>query len=333
MSKRKKYIESCQVFEIKTYTLNGYPQKILFEGKKRTAPIIIYLHGGPGSPIPFCAGSRGLFPEITNQFIMVYWDQLGCGINDYPIDDSFSVNSYVAMTVDLIKAVHADFPENPINLFGVSWGSVLAANAAVQVPELIQRVMVYGQITKELFFNEEVFETLEMADLDKKEKEILDNLKKVDSIGQNEIMNMAGLIRRHTEGYRSKNGGKTPMGRIIFGLLTSPDYTIKDFKAVVVNGTQKNQSLFRELIHLDLRNTLKRITVPYLIMQGDTDIVTSTKYIEAFVKESENENLHFAMVKNSGHIPGGDDMKTIIEKGFAFLTGACDCIDGNMGDF
>lgn len=324
MSKRKKYIESCQVSEIKTYNLNGYPQKVLLEGKKRTAPIIIYLHGGPGSPIPFCAGSRGVFPEITDQFIMVYWDQLGCGMNDYPIDDSFSVDSYVAMTVDLIRAVHADFPENPINLFGVSWGSVLAANAAARVPELIRRVTVYGQITKELFFNTEVFETLGMADLDKKEREILDLLKKADSIGQNEIMNMAKLIRRHTEGYQAKNGGKTPMGRIIFGLLTSPDYTMKDFKAVVVNGTRKNQSLFRELIHLDLRNTLRGITVPYLIMQGDTDIVTSTKYTEAFVKESENENLRFAVVKNSGHIPGGDGMKTVIEKGFAFLTGACD---------
>lgn len=324
MSKRKKYIESCQVSEIKTYNLNGYPQKVLLEGKNRTAPIIIYLHGGPGSPIPFCAGSRGLFPEITDRFIMVYWDQLGCGMNDYPIDDSFSVDSYVAMTVDLIRAVHADFPENPINLFGVSWGSVLAANAAASMPELIRRVTVYGQITKDLFFNTEVFETLGMADLDKKEREILDLLKKADSIGQNEIMNMAKLIRRHTEGYQAKNGGKTPMGWIIFGLLTSPDYTVKDFKAVVVNGTRKNQSLFRELIHLDLRNTLRGITVPYLIMQGDTDIVTSTKYTEAFVKESENENLRFAVVKNSGHIPGGDGMKTVIEKGFAFLTGACD---------
>lgn len=56
-------------------------------------------------------------------------------------------------------------------------------------------------------------------------------------------------------------------------------------------------------------------------MQGNTDIVTSTKYIEAFVKESENKNLHFAVVKNSGHMPGGDGMKTIIEEGFAFFTG------------
>ncbi len=42
-----------------------------------------------------------MFPEITDPFILVYWDQLGCGMNDYPIDDTFSVDSYTKMTVDL----------------------------------------------------------------------------------------------------------------------------------------------------------------------------------------------------------------------------------------
>lgn len=319
MGKRKKYIESCQVSEIKTYSLNGYPQRILFEGKSSNAPIIIYLHGGPGSPVPFCAGSRGLFPEITNHFIMVYWDQLGCGMNDYPIDDTFSIDSYTQMTVDLITAVRSDFPENPINLFGVSWGSILAANAAVRMPELLNRIVVYGQVTKDLFFNKEVFDALEKARLNGKDQEKLEHLKTVHSIGQKEIIAMAGLIRSHTEGYQAKKGGKTPMGRIIFGLLTSPDYTMKDFKAVAVNGTRKNQSLFQELIHLDLRSTLARITVPYLIMQGDTDIVTSTRFIESFVRESGNDNLRFGLVKNSGHMPGRAGMAYVIEKGFAFL--------------
>ncbi len=31
MGKRKRYMESCQISEIKTYNLNGYPQKVLFD--------------------------------------------------------------------------------------------------------------------------------------------------------------------------------------------------------------------------------------------------------------------------------------------------------------
>lgn len=321
MSKRKRYIESCQVSGIKMYVLGGYSQKVVFDGKDRSAPIIIFLHGGPGSPVPFCAGCRGLFPEISDKFIMVYWDQLGCGMNDCIIDDSFSIEDYITMTVELIEAVHRDFPENKINLFGVSWGSVLAANAAYKIPDIINRVAVYGQVTKDLFFNQEVFDTLDNARLSKKEKDELTKLKTIGSPEQHDIMMMARLIRKHTEGYQSRKGGKTPMGDIIFGLLTSPDYTMKDFKAVGVNGTRKNQSLFSELLCLDLRDTLKNIKVPYMIMQGDTDIVASTRFIKAFVEKSENDALIFRLVKNSGHIPGGEGMEYIIEKGLGFLSG------------
>ena len=80
---RKEIIANNEISELKTYSLNGYEQKVLIEGRKRDLPITLFLHSGPGSPIPFCAGCRGLFPEITSRTTMVYWDQLGCGINDY----------------------------------------------------------------------------------------------------------------------------------------------------------------------------------------------------------------------------------------------------------
>lgn len=54
-------------------------------------------------------------------------------------------------------------------------------------------------------------------------------------------------------------------------------------------------------------------------MQGDTDIVTSTKSVGSFVRESGNDHLRFDLVKNSGHIPGGAGMAYVIEKGFKFL--------------
>lgn len=319
MNRRKEYIKSCAVSEIKAYELNGYRQKVLIEGKNAESPLIIYLHGGPGSPLPFCAGSRGLFPEITDNFIMVRWDQLGCGANDYVIDDSFSIENYVGMTVDLIKAVHRDFPDNPVNLFGVSWGSVLAANAAVKIPELINRVTVYGQITKNLFFNEEVFGALENSKLNGKERSALSAVKSKSSgdISQKDISITAKLIRKHTEGYSAKNGGKNPVGKIIWRLLTSPDYTLKDFKAVMINGTMGNRSLYKELIRLDLSGILKSVGIPYFIMQGEKDIVTSPKHLGSVL--AENNNLNLCIVPNSGHIPGGDGMSYIIQKGFGFF--------------
>lgn len=319
MKNRRQYIQNCEISFVKTYDLNGFPQKVVMEGKRNTNPMIIFLHGGPGSPIPFCAGSRGLFPEITDEYTMVYWDQLGCGINDYTIDDSFTIDSFVAMTVDLIKAIHKDFPNNTISLFGVSWGSILAAKAVQQIPHMINRVVVYGQVTKELFFNDEVFTQLKAAKLSKKESLQIEEMKSRSLHGKEDVMLIAKLIRKYTQGYQAKDGGKTPMAKMIWGLLTSPDYTFKNFKALVVNGTLKNNSLYQELMEIDLTDIIKKISVPYLILQGSTDIVTSSKCIQELVQNAQTDKLYLRMIPDSGHIPGGKGMDAVIGQGFTFL--------------
>ncbi len=78
---RKEYSAGCAISEIARVKLGGYEQRILLEGKNADAPVVLFLHGGPGFPPPFCVGARGLFPDITDRFIAVYWDQYGSGIN------------------------------------------------------------------------------------------------------------------------------------------------------------------------------------------------------------------------------------------------------------
>lgn len=319
--KRRTVIATNKVSELRTYSLGGYDQKVLIEGKYSTNPILIFLHGGPGFPIPFCEGCRGMFPDITDRFLMVIWDQLGCGINNYKIDDSFTISSYVEMTVELIRKIKKDFPENTISIFGMSWGSILAAKAAQRVPELLYRVMTYGQVLKQLTFNEEVLKTLENSNMSTKHRQQLKSIKNTDKHTLHELKTTMGWIRKYTEGYQAKGGGKAPLGGIIFGILTSPDYSLKDLKAIMINGYMKNKSLLTELIDVDLSDLLLNIQVPYLIMQGDTDIVTSTKMITAFTEAAENENIVYHCIKNSGHMPSKTGMDYITGDGFDFLDG------------
>ena len=130
--KRKDISTNNEISDLISLSLNGYEQKILIEGKSRTLPVVITLHGGPGTPIPFSVGCRGLFPEFTDNFIMVYWDQLGCGINNCIIDDAFSIDDFVKMTEDLIKEIKKRFVDNKILIFSTSWGSILSAKLLVR---------------------------------------------------------------------------------------------------------------------------------------------------------------------------------------------------------
>lgn len=312
---RRQVIESNEISLLRTYKLGEWEQKVMIDGKKKENPILIFLHGGPGTPIPFCEGCRGMFPDLTKKVTLVCWDQLGCGINDYVIDDSFHISRFVDMTVDLIRQIKNDFPNNKIVLFAVSWGSILAAQAACRAPELIDRVIVYGQVLKQLGYSEEVFEALKNVKMSEKDSARFGNIRqKRENIDIEDVKAVMGFIRKYTEGYQSKKGGKAPLGDIIRGLLGSPDYSLKDFKAVVINGYRKNTSLLSELMNIDLSEQLQKIKVPYLIMQGTTDIVTPTKMLEAYMSENKNENLKLEIVPDSGHMPGATGMERILEK-------------------
>lgn len=311
MSKRKKYINSCEISELDEFDLGGYAQKVLIEGKNKQLPVVITLHGGPGSPVPFGVGCRGLFPNLTDKAVMVYWDQLGCGKNNFPLDDSFSIENFVAMTLDLIKEIKAKFPQNKIYLFGVSWGSILALKACLHVPELLNGVFVYGQFLSNNFFSEEVLNAFSAAP-DKVKKAVEHIVKtggdcKYKTLDKN-LQTLFKYLSKYTNAYFNKNSKPIKIGAIARGLLTSPDYSFKDFRAVIKNGYRGNQSLWRELLGISLTLLLAEIKVKYLILQGETDIVTSTANVLKAVEGCNNENVTVRVINNSGHMPSAEAM-------------------------
>lgn len=321
---RKAYIAACEVSEMKKYRLGGFDQKVLVEGRRKDAPIVITLHGGPGSPIPFNAGCRGLFPPLTDHFLMVYWDQLGCGINDHVIDDTFTPAHFVDMTADLARCLRADFPGNPIYLFGMSWGSILAAYTAAQ-PGLVDGVLVWGQVIQVPNFSDAAFAALEQA-LPKKELPALAQVRQMaEAVRQDpstpftpldiqSAMKMSTWLRKYTEGFQARTGEKADMGSVILGMLQSPDYKFRDFKAVMVNGYRKNTSLIQAIGRADLGDTLLQTTVPYVILQGDEDLVTATADVAAFVSAAHCDKLCLEIVPGNSHMPGNSGMEAILEQ-------------------
>lgn len=314
---RKQVIKYSENSQIREFILSGYPQKVLIDGFKKSNPVVICLHGGPGTPIPFSVGCRGMFPGITGDFTLVCWDQLGCGINNYPITDSFAIVDFVQMTIDLIKEIRQIFPDNKIFLFGMSWGSILALLASRQAGELIDGVCTYGQVLCNMVFNEEVFDALERSPMPEKKKQELHRIRewaKRERPMTDDGRKIMTWLRKYTEAYLCKSGEKEPMAGMIFKLLTGPDYRLRDFKAVLINGYAKNTTLMEELTQLDLRNDLAAIDCPYTIIQGSHDMVTSTKAIRKFLDQVPNAHIRLVEVEKSGHFPGKTAMDVVLEE-------------------
>ncbi|NET38908.1 MAG: hypothetical protein F6K19_44175 [Cyanothece sp. SIO1E1] len=63
------------IAEERRVKLGGVEQYVLLRGRSRTAPLLVYVHGGPGgSETPFL---RIYNAELENDFLTVYWDQRG----------------------------------------------------------------------------------------------------------------------------------------------------------------------------------------------------------------------------------------------------------------
>ena len=309
--KRKDISTNNEISDLISLSLNGYEQKILIEGKSRTLPVVITLHGGPGTPIPFSVGCRGLFPEFTDNFIMVYWDQLGCGINNCIIDDAFSIDDFVKMTEDLIKEIKKRFVDNKILIFSTSWGSILSAKLLERNPNAVDGVIASGQIIKNVFLCEEVMNELDKSKISRRKMDKIRTVT-VDNYSGKDLQLISTSLRKYTNAYQNKIGAKAPMGSIIKGLLTSPDYKFKDFKAIMVNGYMKNNSLWKEILRIDLSEILGGVEIPYLLLQGDTDIVASTQTAKSLVSNCNNPNLRIQVISNTGHMPGVEMMEALM---------------------
>lgn len=309
---RKKTITNNEISTVKTYNLNGFAQKVLLEGKSRTLPLLVFLHGGPGFPLPFSVGSRGMEKEITDQYIFVCWDQLGCGANNYMISDDFTIDDYVLMTRDLLTHLKRDFPDNSIHIFGVSWGSVLAAKVVESTPELVDYVTIYGQFLKESAFSEEVYDLLSKTNLPEKKKIQLESIFKKQVPTMTDYKSILRWLRKYTDAYHYKKSKRISLLPVIYGYLTSPDYRLRDFYAVLFNGFNKNNSILQELQVLDLSDTLENINIPYHIMQGEADVNTSTNAVKQFLETSNNSNLTLQVINKSSHMPSKDAFSQII---------------------
>jgi pimeloyl-ACP methyl ester carboxylesterase len=215
--------------------------------------------------------------------------------------------------MDMIHKVKALFPMNKILIFSMSWGSILSAKILEKDSNIIDGVLVYGQIVKEVFFNEEVIAVLEKTKISQSKLEIIKGTKSA-SASPKELQLVSASIRKYTEGYQNKKGTAAPMEPIIKGLLTSPDYRFKDFKAMMINGYRKNRSLWNEILQIDLSDILQNVQIPYVMLQGDTDIVASTSTVNELVQNSSNSNLQCEVVENSGHMPGKEGMELVLEK-------------------
>ena len=134
------------VDEARFVTLGGARQWITVRGLDRRAPLLLFLHGGPGGAIS--AISHLFQRPWEDYFTVVQWDQRGFGrsaIDGARLEGTITLDQCVADGIELIDLLRADHGQARVVLMGQSWGTVLGLEIAKRRPDLLHVLVSLGQ--------------------------------------------------------------------------------------------------------------------------------------------------------------------------------------------
>jgi pimeloyl-ACP methyl ester carboxylesterase len=118
-------------------TVGGIKQFIQIKGKDNSKPILLFLHGGPGSSLLHKADQ--ITGKLQQHFVVVHWDQRETGgtLKLNKSSQPLTLSLFYNDTHDLIDSLLKRFQRPKLYLAGYSWGSGLGFYIADKYPELL----------------------------------------------------------------------------------------------------------------------------------------------------------------------------------------------------
>jgi pimeloyl-ACP methyl ester carboxylesterase len=126
--------------------IGGIEQVVSLRSENINNPIILFLHGGPGTAQ--IAFSRKSQKKLEKFFIVVNWDQRGAG-RSYSSSikkEDLNIERLVLDTEELTISLLKRFNQPKIFLVGHSWGSIIGLKFSARRPDLIESYIGIGQI-------------------------------------------------------------------------------------------------------------------------------------------------------------------------------------------
>ncbi len=144
--KKETHKDQNKIDSLFDLNINGCPQKVLIQSNNINNPILLYLHGGPGSS--FMMYSYLYSNKLIDNFTFVNWDNRGTALSYHEGMDTTKISEDQIRddAVVLIKYLLKTFHKRKIYLIGHSFGSVIGLQLAANNPEFIQAYIGMGQV-------------------------------------------------------------------------------------------------------------------------------------------------------------------------------------------
>ena len=287
--------------------LGGEEQWVLIRGKKQTNPVLLYLHGGPGSFV--IPRARDFGKLLEDDFVVVYWDQRGSGKSyrsGVPVN-SMNLDQFISDTRELVDVLKQRFNVPKIYLVGNSRGAALGAIAVERYPELFYAYVGTGQLVNTVQAETISYDfTLNEAKATKNREAIRELTDMGPPPWDYDTMNKQRKWLRRFGGtiYKDKESANSFLSDFMGKMLLSPEYSLME---IVENSMDPNfavRNLWDDIAGIDLFEQVPRIEVPVYFIAGQHDYNTPSELVEAYYNQLDApKGKHFISFENAAHMP------------------------------
>jgi pimeloyl-ACP methyl ester carboxylesterase len=298
------------IASLEEVTLSGEKQWILIRGYDISNPLLIFLHGGPGSPcIPYARFSMG---GLEHNFVVITWDQRGCGksYHDNIDPNTITREQLYSDAKELIQMMMNRFEVDKVYLIGISWGAILGINIARDQPEQFYAYIGIGQPVD----THRGIETGLQAALDKAIEQ--DNQTAVAELSvipsDSTIWEHWDTINKWLEkfGYGDLHD-TTLYEKVREDMRAATEYTTENFANVekwenLYNSSPLIQDI-KWLKNLNLSNQIPELQVPVYFFAGRYDYKAPSVLVDEYFQVLEAPAKWMIWFENSAHVPIVDE--------------------------
>ena len=292
------------IAQLEKVKLGGVEQWILVRGENRSNPVLLFVHGGPGSPetpLEYYFG-RGL----EKNFVVVMWDQRNAGKSvsfAHPVPkSSMNIDQFVSDALELTQILEKKFNTPKIYIMGHSWGTIIGTLAVQRRPELFYAYIGIGQCV-DLKRDDEISYQFVLDEAKKQNNQKA--IKQLEEIGPPPYKSESDLMTQR--GWLDKFHGvfwKGSMNDYILKGLHAQEYNTLDFVKFVYGAEYSGNLMWKDLTSINFIQQAPRLLVPVYFFEGRHDYNTSWPLVQEYYEKLDApKGKHLIWFENSAHSP------------------------------
>lgn len=288
--------------QIEKVKVNGSKQWLFYRGENKNNPVVMFVHGGPGSPLMYF--SRAFDNELVKDFVVVHWDQRNSGksYNSKQPMESFTADQVSKDGLVLVDHIKKKFNKSKIILIGHSWGAIVGALMAKKKPADFSAYISVGTVADMGLGDSMKYEFLKdkvNKDGDVTDKSDLQKMGPPPWKDFSQIVILSRLMVKFKGSFFALNDKD-----INLAVTKNKEYSENDFKNLNVSMEKIWQQTWPFLAKYKAINFVPRLDLPVIFVQGQHDMAAPTELAKEYFNQlSAPQGKEWIEFSNSAHFP------------------------------